>query len=67
MSAAAQIEAADDVFDPFETAIDRDQALSILRDAVAGADLWYGRAMFSWELDLVLDDGEGGQHRGRDD
>ena len=57
MSAAAQIEAADDVFDPFETAIDRDQALTILRDAVAGADdgeIFLERRRSE---SLVLDDG----------
>jgi len=57
MSAAAQHEAADDVFNPFETMIDQDHALQILRDAVAGADdgeLFLERRRSE---SLVLDDG----------
>jgi len=57
MSAAAQAEAAADGFNPFETMIDRDRALAILRDAVAGADdgeLYLERRRSE---SLVLDDG----------
>ncbi|PVH28987.1 metalloprotease TldD [Pararhodobacter oceanensis] len=57
MPAAVKSQVATDIFNPFETMIDRDQALATLREAVAGADdgeLFLERRRSE---SLVLDDG----------
>ncbi|WP_417599692.1 metalloprotease TldD [Pararhodobacter oceanensis] len=57
MPAAVNAQVATDIFNPFETMIDRDRALATLREAVAGADdgeLFLERRRSE---SLVLDDG----------
>ena len=57
MPAAAESQVATEVFNPFEAMIDRDRALSVLQEAVAGADdgeLFLERRRAE---SLVLDDG----------
>ncbi|MCB1407367.1 MAG: metalloprotease TldD, partial [Rhodobacteraceae bacterium] len=57
MSAAAQVQAAAEAFNPFETMIDRDRTLAVLREAVCGADDGEVFLERRRSESLVLDDG----------